>query len=99
MLKLKDSGYGCHIGNECYGALSYADDIIIMCPILSDMHHMLIVCEQYGLSYNVKFNPDKTTFMFINNCNTSVIPVVKFINTAVPEVLTDKTPRLPYWKY
>ena len=32
LIKLKNSGYGCHIGNYYYGALGYADDIVLICP-------------------------------------------------------------------
>ena len=90
LLRLKNNGYGCHIGNVFYGALSYADDIIIMCPTLSGMNHMLNVCEQYGMEYNVIFNPVKTKFIFVNNCKMSVTPVVKFMDTVVPAVPNDK---------
>lgn len=30
--ELKDSGIGCHIGNHYFGALGYADDLVLICP-------------------------------------------------------------------
>ena len=58
LLRLKDRGYGCHIGNVFYGALSYADDVILLSPTLCGMNQMLSICELYGVEYSVKFNPE-----------------------------------------
>ena len=32
LLKLKKAGFGCHIGHYYFGALGYADDIVLLCP-------------------------------------------------------------------
>ena len=32
LVKLKDSGVGCHIGNHYTGALGFADDLSLLCP-------------------------------------------------------------------
>ena len=38
------SGIGCHITGAYMGALSYADDITIMCPSIGGLNKMLKIC-------------------------------------------------------
>ena len=59
LLKLKDSGYGCWIGNTFCGALTYADDVTLLSPTLTSVKLLLKVVESFGEEYFVKFNPSK----------------------------------------
>ena len=43
------SGYGCHISGNFMGALSYADDITLLCPSLRGLNAML----QYAPSMQI----------------------------------------------
>jgi hypothetical protein len=61
--RLKEHGIGCWIGNSYYGALSYADDLCIICPTVKGLQEMLNVCEKYGSEFDVSFNPKKTKCM------------------------------------
>ena len=38
---LKDSDFGCHIGDTFMGAVSYADDVKILAPSLTSLKQML----------------------------------------------------------
>ena len=74
ILKLKSSGIGCHIGNLYYGALGYADDLVLLCPSANSLQQMLKICENYGTDYyNMPFNTKKNVCMLMsrNNKNTS----------------------------
>ena len=42
------------------GALSYADDITLLCPSVWGLNEMLKICNQYRLEYNIIFNSKKT---------------------------------------
>ena len=41
LCKLKRSGLGCRMGNSYVGALSYADDITLLCPSIRGLNKML----------------------------------------------------------
>ena len=57
--KLKNLGYGCNIGTKYYGALAYADDLILLSPSVKGLQEMINLCESYGKEYNVTFNEEK----------------------------------------
>ena len=58
MADLRRSGVGCYIGGKFFGALGYADDIILLAPCRSAMQQMLTICENYGLKNNLQFSTD-----------------------------------------
>ena len=58
--RLKSEGIGCHIGQEYYGSLGYADDLSLLCPSLKGLQQMLDICSEFGKEYDMKYNPVKT---------------------------------------
>ena len=64
--KLEDSGYGCRIGQHYFGALSYADDLSLMCPTLYGFQQMLNICQTFGEENGVKYNPAKSVGVCVN---------------------------------
>ena len=60
LLKLKESGYGCHLNGIYIGALAYADDITITCPSRRGLHKMLLLCNNVGNEMYIIFNTKKT---------------------------------------
>ena len=69
LTRLEQSGYGCKIGGYYYGALSYADDLTLMCPSLYGLQQMLKICETFGTTFGVKYNPSKSMVMYIGRQN------------------------------
>jgi exonuclease III len=61
--KLKESGIGCHIGDKYVGALSFADDLTLLCPTLTGLRKMVKICEDYANSYYIKFNGTKSKLL------------------------------------
>ena len=59
LLRLRNTGVGCHIGNVFTGGLGYADDILLIAPTVYSLRSMLKVCDSFGFEFNVSFNPDK----------------------------------------
>ena len=47
------SGFGCHIKGVYMGALSYADDITIMCPSIRGLNKMLKICYSFAQSNSI----------------------------------------------
>ena len=50
---LKDSGFGCHIGDTFMGTVSYADDVVILAPSFTSLKQMLNICDKFSDNYNV----------------------------------------------
>ena len=56
LVQLSNSGYGSHISGVYAGALSYADDITLLCPSVWGLNEMLKICIKYRLENNIIFN-------------------------------------------
>ena len=70
--RLASSRIGCHIENIYYGALGYADDLVLLSPSRDGLQRMLNICERYGDEYDMRFNAGKTKCMLMSNtlyCN------------------------------
>jgi len=51
---LRDKGVGCWFGYFFVGAITYADDIVLLTPSASAMRAMLSVCDQFGSQYSAR---------------------------------------------
>ena len=60
MTKLLCEKLGCMIGKFLYGAIFYADDIILMSASRRKMQKMMDICNEYGLQYGICFNAKKS---------------------------------------
>ena len=62
---LKNSGFGCFINNHYYGAVSYADDIVLMCPSVAGLQQMINITNEFFVNLNLiislnTVNPSKS---------------------------------------
>ena len=57
---LRTTGIGCHLESAYSGALSYADDITLLCPSVRGLNEMIVLCCEYAKEYDITFNPKKT---------------------------------------
>jgi hypothetical protein len=57
---LYSEGSGCWIGTQFYGALVYADDIMLLAPSVSGLQNMIKTCQQFGSRTGLDFNSKKT---------------------------------------
>ena len=48
------------MNNIFTGALSYADDITLICPSICGINNMIDICCEYAKEYDITFNPTKT---------------------------------------
>ena len=60
LLELAQSKVGCHWYGTFAGALAYADDITLLAPSPTALRKLLQICENFGASHKMRFNPDKT---------------------------------------
>jgi len=48
------------------GALAYADDIALLAPTPRAMRHLLLICEEYGKKFSIKFNAAKSAWLYFS---------------------------------
>lgn len=89
--RLKKCSYGCHIGHVFLGALSYADDIVLLCPTLKAVNSMLTICDKFSDEYNILFNASKSKLV-VHNCKVpdDKLSPVTFRGNRIPVVKTIK---------
>ena len=66
LTRLEESGYGCYIGHEYFGALGSADDISLLAPTVYALQKMLHICEEFGSEYDVIYNATKTLCIYFS---------------------------------
>ena len=66
LMRLRESGVGCHIDGLFAGAFGYADDIVLLAPSLDALRHMIGICEDYAQEFHILFNPSKSKLMYYN---------------------------------
>ena len=56
--ELRRLALGCHIGGFWYGALGYADDLVLLAPNREVLQRMLLICQSYAEEHNLVFSTD-----------------------------------------
>jgi len=51
---------GCYVSNVLCNHLFYADDIVLLCPSVQGLQHLINICQSYSLSHSITFNPTKS---------------------------------------
>ncbi len=88
LLRLKESGLGCHVGLTYAGAFGYADDIALVVPSLHGLRQMIRICELYAEEFSILFNPKKSKLLCFNPCS-DLKPCVKLCGKVVEVVDSD----------
>jgi hypothetical protein len=57
---LKACGIGCHIHEQYFGCLFYADDLILLSPSVAGLQDMLNLCFETAASLDLNFNVNKS---------------------------------------
>ena len=72
---LRNSGFGCTIGTHFYGAVAYADDVLIMATSVQGLQEMVDICQKHAVENNLVFSTDpdpkkSKTMCIAFNCST-----------------------------
>ena len=75
LFTLERNGVGCYMGHHYFGAIGYADDLTLICPNRNGLQKMLNNCEEFGVNFNVTFNPNKTVSCIFSKklCNAKQV--------------------------
>ena len=91
------------MGNSYVGALSYADDITLLCPSIRGLNKMLDICNSFADMYDIKFNAKKSLgikfggqqvmseVLYLGNSRIEWVSSVKHLSNYVNSDMTDKT--------
>ena len=89
--RLRDCGAGCHIGNTSTNVFGYADDLLLLAPTYGAMKELLNICEEYGVEFNLTFNPNKSSLIMFNPPGWKVIDKsITFLGKSIPLNYTEK---------
>jgi len=58
--RLRVSGSGIYIGSLFYGCILYGDDIVLLSSSCYGLQKLLDICGNYGIEWDIKFNPGKS---------------------------------------
>jgi hypothetical protein len=78
LVRLNQSGLGCHIKGLCFNAIMYADDLLLISISITDLQQMIDICTGVLDSCNLDINSSKTVGLRIgprhhlNNCIVTV---------------------------
>ena len=70
---LKQRRAGCWVLGYYHGILGYSDDNWLLAPSLNALQDMLVTCEQYAASHNLKFSTDPNPA----KCKTKLMAFLK----------------------
>ena len=83
---LKESGYGCKMGDIYVGCVSYADDILLLSCSLYGLKKLIKICEDYAAEYKIKFNGNKSKLIIFNEYDYTQFPDVAVCGETVEKV-------------
>ena len=69
--RLSQSAVGCYWGHQFAGALSYADDIVLLASCATSLRRMLSICDSYATSHGLVFNAAETQLICFRQRLTS----------------------------
>ena len=61
--KLNKHKVGCFLDGTLMNHFKYADDIVLCCPSIKGLQHLINICKQYGDEYDIIFNEKKSVAM------------------------------------
>ncbi|KAG7304054.1 hypothetical protein JYU34_007818 [Plutella xylostella] len=93
--ELSRTGVGCHIDGVCINNLSYADDMVLLCPSITALNKLLSICENYAVAHGLKYNAKKSEYVIFKAGTTT------YAAADVPEISLCGTPlrRVEKFKY
>ncbi len=72
LIRLEETGVGCHMGIRFIGALTFADDLNLLAPNLSGLKILIDVCKKYAKVFNIKFNGSKSCLLLFKGRNCKI---------------------------
>ena len=94
---LRNRRAGCWVNDNYHGIIGYSDDSFLLAPTLSALQEMLLTCQEYAESHNLKFSTDpnpakckNTRMAFFHPRKSRELPRLELCGTELPWVSTIK---------
>ena len=89
--RIRKSGLGCHIGNTSSNVFGYADDLLLLSSTYSSMEKLQKICEDFGVEFNLTFNPNKSSLLIFNPPGEEVVDrSIMFLGKSIPRNSNEK---------
>ncbi len=73
LIRLEETGVGCHMGIRFIGKLAFADDLNLLTPTLSVLKILIDVYEKYAKEFNIKFSGSKSHLLLFKGSNCKIL--------------------------
>ncbi|XP_063381246.1 uncharacterized protein LOC134667759 [Cydia fagiglandana] len=85
---LSGTKIGCSIGGTTVNNISYADDMVLLCPSVSALVKLLKVCEDYAVAHGLRYNTSKSELLVFKAGNKAFdeLPPVSLCGVALKRV-------------
>ena len=82
--RLEQSGLGCYVAHEYFGALCSADDLALLAPNFACLKSMIQLCESFAQEFDLLFNATKTVcILFSDRTRHSGDPPPLYVNNVM----------------
>lgn len=65
IVELSNTYAGCSIDGTMVNNISYADDMVLLCPSICGLRDLLKICENYALRHGMQYNDKKSELMLV----------------------------------
>ncbi len=65
LIRLEETGVGCHMGIRFIGTLAFEDDLNLLSPTLSGLKILIDVYEKYAKEFNIKLVDQKVIYFYL----------------------------------
>ena len=70
-IALNNCKTGCVIGHTLINNVMYADDLVIFSPCENGLAELLSICEGFGVTHDILYNPTKSAILIFKNYSLS----------------------------
>ncbi len=85
LTRLEKSGTGCFIGHQYYGCITYADDLVLLCPSVKGLWKMTAICAKgtmclaFDRTKDLIGDNNDSTPIFLNGSKLQWVKCVKHL--------------------
>ncbi|KAL0832945.1 hypothetical protein ABMA28_001080 [Loxostege sticticalis] len=84
---LSSAGVGCSVDGTFVNNISYADDMVLLCPSISALNKLIGICERYAGAHGLRYNTVKSELLVFKAKNKSYkVPPVRLNGTPLKQV-------------
>ncbi|XP_061723608.1 uncharacterized protein LOC133529812 [Cydia pomonella] len=86
--ELSSSGVGCSIDGKFVNNISYADDMVLLCPSVRALQMLVDICERYAAAHGLRYNVKKSEILVFKagTKKLGAVPPVKLLGIPLNKV-------------